>query len=483
MAHDVILALDQGSSSTRCVAYDGGLRELGSAARSLATSRPAAGFVEHDPEELLRGALETISEVERQLRGTVVALGIASQTESFVVWERETGRAVSPVVSWQDQRAGALCAEIAKRPGAARIQASTGLPLEATFSAPKLAWLFERDPLLHARAGSGELLFGDVASWLAWHLSAGEGHVTEPSNACRSLLLDLDRLRWDEGLLELFGVPESMLPEVRPSDDPAVSVRAGVAGFEAPIAALLGDQPAALYGHGCTSPGQSALTLGTGAFVWLNAGPTRPPAPPGVLATVAWSRRASGSTYALEAFSANAGNALDVLGGIGFRTAEGPIDWTRALPVVIPAPAGLGTPHWAGGDRISVLQATSTTTAEDLAAAAVAGVAHQIVDALEALGAEALARPPRVGGGLSAHEGLVQSVADLSGRTLEIAADPEATARGVAALAGDAVGTLDDDAGAPSVARRVEPRLDDIGRERERARWSEALAAHLGASV
>ncbi|HVI35911.1 MAG TPA: FGGY family carbohydrate kinase, partial [Gaiellales bacterium] len=312
MTAEAILALDQGSSSTRCVAYDRGMRVIGSATRPVTTSRPAPGMVEHDPADLLDGALAAVGEAATPLSGRIAALGIADQTESFVIWERETGRAVSPVVSWQDTRAADVCRTLSGQAGAAAVPDITGLALEPTFSAPKLRWLFDRDPALQRRAEAGELLFGDVACWLAWHLSGGALHVTEPSNACRTMLLGLDSLAWDERMLDLFGIPAQLLPTLRPSDAPGMETSAGVTGFEAPISAMLGDQPAALFGQGCMRPGMAALTLGTGAFLWLNAGPDRPEPPEGVLATVAWDRSDRGRAYALEAFCANAGNALGV---------------------------------------------------------------------------------------------------------------------------------------------------------------------------
>ena len=464
------------------MAYGAGLRMVGSASRKVSTRRPGPGMVEHDPDELLDGVLEAIAEVRRQLPGSVAALGIADQTESFLLWERDGGRASTPILSWQDQRAAGICDELAGRPQAASIAERTGLGLDPTFSAPKLAWLFGADPVLRRRAEAGELAFGDIACWLAWHLSGGAGHVTEPSNACRSLLVDLDSLEWDEGLLDLFGVPAAVLPEIRPSDGSALVTDGGPAGFAAPIAAMLGDQPAALYGQGCTEPGMAALTLGTGAFLWLNAGAERPRPPAGVLATAAWQRAGAGVTYALEAFCANAGNALGMLGDMGLAPAgssAAPPDWAGPHPIVVPAPSGLGTPRWHGEDRITVLDASSATTRGDLAAAWLAGVAHQIADALEAAGGTGVIR---VGGGLAAHDGLLQAVADLSGRSLEVAADLEATAQGIAALAAQSAGA-GGGAGAATIARRVEPRLDDRGRSRERARWAAALDVHVQAQA
>jgi glycerol kinase len=478
----VILAIDQGSSSTRCVAYNARLEPVATAVRPVATERPGPGMVEHEPEALCAGALAVVDEARRAAGGAVAGIGIANQTETFVVWERSSGVAVTPVISWQDQRAGELCRSLADHPGADRVAAVTGLALDPTFSAPKLAWLFERDPGLRARAASGELAFGDVACWLAWHLSAGAGHVSEPSNACRSLLLDVESMEWDNGLCELFGVPAALLPRVQDSDASALTTAGATLGFEAPVAAMLGDQPAALYGQGCTAPRMAALTLGTGAFVWLNAGPDRPEPPEGVLATVAWQTGREGRTYALEAFCANAGNALGVLRGTGLVAPDwrgAPPDWERPHPIVVPAPAGLGTPHWHDADRVTIVGATSATTAADLAAAWLAGVAHQIADALEAVAAARSADVLRVGGGLAADRALLQAVSDLSGLTLEVSADLEATARGIAALAAAASGLLDPDAVGHSVAHRVEPGLGTAGRERERARWLDALEVHV----
>jgi glycerol kinase len=477
----VIVALDQGSSSTRCVAYDPYLRPLGTASRAVETNRPGPGLVEHDPDALLAGVLEAVSDVVAQGHGEVAGIGIASQTESFVVWDRSTGQAATPVVSWQDQRANEWCRVLARRADAAFVRAKTGLGLDSAFSAPKLGWLLERDTTLRSRAEAGELLVGDIACWLAWHMSGGAEHVTEPSNACRSLLVDLATRRWDGQLLELFGVPEAVLPEIRPSDDIGLRASSAAIGFEAPLQAMLGDQPAALYGQRCTSEGLATLTIGTGAFVWLNVGSAPPEPPPGVLATVAWERRVSGPTYALEAYGANAGNVFRLYPDLGFPPVDTleALDWSWPHPVVVMAPAGLGTPHWHGADRITVLGATSHTTPADLAAAALAGVAHQIADALGALDHDRSADTLRLGGGLSAHTALLQAVADLSGRVLEVAAEPEMTARGVATLSAEAVGLLDGDAPTPAIARRIDPRLDDAGRARERARWQEALDVHV----
>ncbi len=482
----VTLAVDQGSSSTRCIAYDTRLEPVAAAVRPVATARPGPGMVEHDPEQLLAGARAVVKEAAQASGGGVAGIGIANQTETFVLWERASGTAVSPVISWQDQRAEELCSALAADPAAARVAAVTGLALDPTFSAPKLAWLFGRDPALLTRAQSGELAFGDVACWLAWHLSGGAGHVSEPSNACRSLLLDVESMEWDTGLLDLFGVPAAILPVVRDSDASGLRTSVQGMGFEAPIAAMLGDQPAALYGQGCTTPRMAALTLGTGAFVWLNAGSARPDPPAGVLATVAWQTAREGPTYALEAFCANAGNALGVLRGSGLVAADWASqapEWGRPHPVIVPAPAGLGTPHWHGADRVTVVGASSATTAADLAAAWLAGVAHQIADALEAQAASGGIDVLRVGGGLAADRVLLQAVADLSGLALEVARDLEATARGIAALAAAAVDALDPDAAGHAVAHRVEPRLESAGRERERARWRDALEAHVRAQA
>jgi glycerol kinase len=477
----VILAMDQGSSSTRCIAFDAGLKPLANAVSPVATLRPAAGMVEHDAEELLAGTLSALARTREAVASRqVAAIGIANQTETFVLWEAETGRAVTPVVSWQDQRAAELCRMLEAMPEAASVTALTGLALDPTFSAPKLAWLFECDPDLARRAATGELLFGDVACWLAWQLSDG-GHVSEPSNASRTLLVDLDRLAWDGGLMRLFGIPAALLPVIRPSDGSGLHTASRL-GFEAPIAAMLGDQPAALYGQGCTRPRMAALTLGTGAFLWLNVGSSRPQPPPGVLATAAWETLAGGRTYALEAFGANAGNALEILRGLGLLPEQGAVpvpDWSRPHPIVVAAPSGLGTPHWNPADRITMLGASSATGTPELAGAALAGIAHQIVDALDAQDAARTMDTVRVGGGLAADTALLQAVADLSGLELEVSAELEATARGIAAMAAEAIGLRSAGEDEHAVAQRVAPLLDAAGRERERLRWREAVAVHV----
>ena len=296
MPDTVILAIDQGSSSTRCTAFDEELRTLATSSRPVATLRPGPGMVEHDPAELLAGVLDALAETAAAVAGPVTAVGIANQTETFVLWDRSTGDPVTPVISWQDQRAAEVCARLAEAPGVERIAGATGLALDPTFSAPKLRWIFDREPALERRAAEGELLFGDVACWLAHRLSDGAGHATEPSNACRTLLFGLDTLDWDAGLLDLFGVPRQVLPAVRPSDASGLATAAEVARFEAPIAAMLGDQQAALYGQGCTRPRMAALTLGTGAFLWLNVGAAPAEPPDGVLSTAAWQSGGNGAT-------------------------------------------------------------------------------------------------------------------------------------------------------------------------------------------
>ena len=289
-----------------------------------------------------------------------------------MLWERGTGRAVTPVVSWQDQRAGELCAALGR---AARGGHDCGRRPASSSTRPfrRRSSPGSSPPTVALRSARrrGELLFGDVAGWLAWHLSGGAAHVTEPSNACRSLLVDLDDLALGRGLLDLFGVPAALLPEIRPSDDPGVHASGAVVGFEAPLAAMLGDQPAALYGQGCTSPRMAALTLGTGAFVWLNVGAGRPEPPPGVLATAAWERRGLRADVRARGLLRQRRQRTGHAPRIGLRGAAGDTPGARLVrphPVVVPAPAGLGTPHWHGADRVTVLGASSTTTAADLGA-------------------------------------------------------------------------------------------------------------------
>jgi len=471
---------------------DGELRPLAQASCPVASSFPAPGWVEHDPREILRSVVDSVGcALGRAGAGwpDIAGIGLAAQTETFVVWERATGTPVYPAISWRDAR-GADCRERLRAAGHEElIRRRTGLPLEAAFSAPKIGWVLDEVPGARAAAEAGRLLFGDVNCWLTWNLSGGASHVTEPSMAARTMLLDASALAWDTELLGLFGIPAPMLPAVAPTAGRLAVTDPDAAGGRAVVAASLGDQPAALFGQRCWTAGTAKLTLGTGAFLWCHAGAS-PPAevPPGVVASCAW-QLDSGTAYALEGFVPNAGSVVDWLRQLGALPAGRWPDIRAGAAAgggawCVPALFGLGTPRWGAGPRADIIGLTAASTGADIAEAALLGVVHQIADAVDAVrgGLAAPLELVRVDGGLGRNDSVLQAIADLAGIALERPAVTEATALGAGALAGlgtglwdlAALGRLPFDAG-----RRVTPALPEAARARARRAWEGVLSRSL----
>jgi glycerol kinase len=467
----LVLGLDQGTSSTRCVALDDALGELGASSAAVASSFPRAGLVEQDPEAIAETAERAIAGAlaAAGARSTdVAALGIANQTETFVVWERASGRAVHPAIVWQDRRTDAACGEL--REHAERVRERTGLELDATFPATKLRWLLDHV----GGADEGRLAYGDVASWLL-HRLAGT-HVCDAGNAGRSLLCPLGGLDWDDELLELFGVPRTLLPPIVDSD----RIDAVIGGI--PVRAAAGDQQASLFGLRCWEPGTAKVTLGTGAFVLAQAGETAPRPPAGILASCAWRREAT-TSYALEGFIPTAGAALDWFARLGTLPAGRDLDallseGARGDPGVICVPAlqGFGTPTWDAGARGAVLGLSLGTTRADLAQAFVDGILHQVADAVEAMGEAVTLDTVRVDGGLSRSDWIVRRLADLAGVRVQRTARSDSTALGAATLAGLAAGVWDGLEALPEVSLDLvaEPGLAPTERALERERWAAA---------
>ena len=484
----LVLGLDQGTSSTRCVALDAELAERGAAAVPVASSFPRPGFVEQDPEAIadsarraIAGALAAADASARD----VAALGIANQTETFVVWERATGRPVHPAIVWQDRRTDAACAELRARGHEQLVRERTGLELDATFPATKLRWLLEHVPGAREAAGEGRLAYGDVAAWLL-HRLAGV-HVTDAGNAGRSLLCPLGGTEWDAELLELFGIPPALLPLVVDTDAIDAVADLGDAG-RVPVRAAAGDQQASLFGLRCWSPGEAKVTLGTGAFVLAQAGDAPPRPPAGVLASCAW-RRASATSCALEGFVPTAGAALDWFARIGALPAGPELDallgaaaWDEHGAVCVPALQGSGTPAWDAGAQGAVLGLRLGTTRADLARAVVDGVLHQVADAVDAVGEAVALETLWADGGLSRSDRIVQRLADLTGVSVRRTARSDTTVLGAATLAGLAAGVWDGPEAIPEVPLDMvaEPGLAPAERARERERW--AAARELTAS-
>jgi glycerol kinase len=475
---EIVLGLDQGTSSTRCLALNRDLEELGAATAAVRASFPAPGLVEQDAGELLASSGAAISGALTAAgaeMADVVALGIANQTETFIVSERASGRAVHPAIVWQDRRTADRCAALTDAGHAPFVRARTGLELDATFPATKLAWLLDHVPGARAAAEAGELVYHDVGGWLVRDLSGVHG--CEIGNAGRTLLCPLGGQEWDEELLDLFEIPRALLPPIVASD--------AVAGLgDGAVASVLGDQQASLFGLGCRVPGTAKVTLGTGAFILAQAGATAPEPPPGVLASCAWRLRGE-TSFALEGFVPAAGAALDWFTGIGVLSPAGELD--RVLSAAgpedgavacVPALQGLGTPSWDPGTRAALIGLTRATTRADVARAVVDGVLHQVADALGAISAQMPLASVLLDGGMSRSDWIVRRLAEIAGVRVERAARPEATALGAAMMAGLAVGVWEGVAALPAVVADLvaEPSWPEAERSDRRARWSEAVA-------
>jgi glycerol kinase len=501
----IVLAVDQGSSSSRCLALDQALRPLGLASRPVTSAFPRPGWVEHDPAELLASVLGAVAGALGQAGASwadVAAIGLAAQTETFVVWERASGRPVYPAISWRDGRAAGRCDQLRRAGHEPGIRERTGLPLQPAFTAAKLSWLLGELPGARRLAAAGDLLFGDVNCWLTWNLSAGRAHVTEPSMAARTMLFSLSASAWDPELLELFGVPAAMLPSVTGTAGRLAVTDPGACGGRAVIGASAGDQQAALFGQRCWSTGMAKLTLGTGAFLWCHAG-AAPPAlvPDGVVSSCAWRLDGIpnlGAAYALEGFVPNAGGVtawlrrLGVLadgrwpvirdGAIGEAARRGAAAGTWCVPALF----GLGTPRWGAQARADLFGLTAASSDADVAEAALLGVAFQVADAIDAV-AQGISQPfrsIRLDGAMSRNDSLLRAIADLSGTVLERPAAGEVTALGAGALAGLGAGLWDLDAlgRLPFPAGDVvRPALPAQARAAARAAWQEVLSRSLAA--
>jgi glycerol kinase len=453
----VILAIDQGTTGTTCLVVDDELRVRGRGYVELEQHFPRPGWVEHDPEEIwatVTVAAEAAVADARVRPADLRGIGITNQRETTVLWERASGRALHPAIVWQDRRTAERCREL---PGE-RLRELTGLVPDPYFSATKLEWL-----LAHAGHNDG-LAFGTVDTWLVWKLTGGRVHVTDPTNASRTLLVSLASLDWDDELLELFGVPREVLPEIRSSSE--VVGEGELLGRTLPIAGIAGDQQAALFGQACFEPGQAKATYGTGNFVLAHTGTDCAPPPQGLVRTAA--ARVGPPAYALEGSIFVTGAAVQWLrDGLGLLSnAEESERLARAVPdsggvYFVPALTGLGSPHWDPQARGLIAGLTRGTRREHLVRAALEAIALQTADVVEAM-PERL-RSLRADGGATANAFLMQLQADLLGIPVEVAAERETTALGAVALAGlalDVWESTDELASAWRGGARYEPRED-----------------------
>jgi glycerol kinase len=486
----MLLAIDQGTTGTTCLVFDLEGELIGRAYREFTQHFPKPGWVEHDADEIWDVSHAVAGEAldDAGVRpGELEAVGITNQRETVVCWDPSTGEPLHRALVWQDRRTAARCDELREAGEERRVRETTGLVLDPYFSATKVEWLLRNVDGLAQRAEEGRAVFGTVDSWLIYKLT-GE-HATDPTNASRTLLYDIGNGRWDPGLLELFGVPERSLPEVRPSCGELGRTR-DFHGHEVPVAGVAGDQQAALFGQRCLEPGLGKNTYGTGSFVLLNQGTSVPPAPEGLLATVAW-QIGRQTTYALEAAIFVTGAAVQWLrDGLGIidvaadsEELAGSLDSNDGV-YFVPALTGLGSPHWDAYARGTIVGLTRGTGRAHLARAALEAMAYQAVDAIRAMeetGSEPLAEL-RADGAATVNRWLMQFQADVLGVPVVVPEVAETTAMGAALLAG--VGTtlltLDQVSRIGEERARFEPRMSDDERETLLDGWHRALERSRG---
>lgn len=481
-----VLALDQGTTGSAALVFDAEGSILGSADREIHQSYPRPGWVEHDPHEIYSTTVEVAAEALSKAGVSaheVAGIGITNQRETAVIWDRATGEPIYPAVVWQSRASAEICDRLKQDGLEPLFRARTGLVIDAYFSATKIRWLLDRVAGAQQRAEAGELLFGTIDSWLIWRLSRGRQHVTDVSNASRTLLFNIDTLDWDDDLLNVLHVPRAMLPSVHGSSE--VLAETDVFGATLPIAGVGGDQQAALFGHACFETGQAKNTYGTGCFLLVNSGTTPQRSEAGLLTTVGW-RIGAETTYALEGSSFITGAAVQWLrDGLGvIADAAETADLARSVPdnggvYFVPAFVGLGAPHWDMYARGLLIGLTRGTGRAHLARATLESIAYQSRDLADAM---ALAGQPihalKVDGGGTANPFLMQFQADILNVPVEVSAVQETTALGAAYLAGLGTGFWSSvlDLGARWRAERTyEPRMSDDRRATLHGDWLRAV--------
>ncbi len=496
MGRNHLLALDQGTTSSRALVFDRQGRIRGAAQQEFAQHFPRAGWVEHDPEDLWtstrRTALAAVAEAN--LAGSdLAAIGLTNQRETTLLWDRRTGRPLAPAIVWQDRRTAARCAALRRRGLEPEFRRRTGLVLDPYFSGTKLAWLLDQVPGARRRAGRGELAFGTVDTWLLWRLTGGRVHATDVSNASRTLLLNLATGQWDDELLRLLRIPREVLPDVRASSEVYGEVESIPALRGVPIAGVAGDQQAALFGQGCFRPGLAKNTYGTGCFLLLHTGRRPVRSRHQLLTTIAWQIGANGPLeYALEGSVFVGGAVVQWLrDGLGLITRSAEVEALAAqVPdaggvLLVPAFTGLGAPHWDPGARGLVIGLTRGTTAGHLARAALDSIAFQTADLLDAMQADAglRLRELRVDGGATVNNALMQFQSDLLRVPAVRPRITETTALGAAFLAGLAVGFWRDQAEIARLWRTdriFRPRANRVAMQGLRRDWHRAVARAKG---
>ena len=487
-----ILALDQGTTSSRAIIFDHAGSIIAVAQKEFPQIFPRPGWVEHDPGDIWSSQAGVAAEALTKANisaADVGAIGITNQRETTLVWDRSTGAPICNAIVWQDRRTAPMCDRLKARKLERVIRRKTGLVIDAYFSATKVQWILQNVKGARARAKVGKLAFGTVDSWLIWNLTGGKVHVTDASNASRTMLFDITKGEWDDELLKIFDVPRSMLPEVRSSSE--VYGQTTLLGAPIPIAGIAGDQQAALFGQACVKPGMVKNTYGTGCFMLMNTGTKRIASKHNLLTTVAW-RIGDRTEYALEGSIFIAGAVVQWLrDGLEFFRSSPEVEALAAsVPdtgdvFLVPAFAGLGAPHWDAAARGTIVGLTRGTQRAHLARAALEAIAFQTADLIEAMQRDA-GQPLtelRVDGGAARNDLLMQFQADLLGVPVLRPVNTETTAFGAAALAGLGAGLWQSEAelaGLWALDKRFEPVMSRAEAASRRDRWSQALAHSRG---
>jgi glycerol kinase len=489
MEKQYILSFDQGTTSCRAILFDRDARIVGVAQKEFTQHYPTPGWVEHDAMEIWgsqMGVAREVLETQGIKPSEVAAIGITNQRETTVVWDRHTGRPVHHAIVWQDRRTAPLCDELKARGLEPYIREATGLVADAYFSGTKIRWILDNVEGARERAERGDLLFGTMDTWLIWNLTRGERHITDVSNASRTLLYNIGSLEWDRRLLDELGVPAAMLPEVRPSSEVYGTTDAKTfGGARIPIAGIAGDQQAALFGQACFEKGMVKNTYGTGCFLLMNTGETPVPSRSGLLTTIAWGLDGK-VEYALEGAIFIAGAAVQWLrdelklidSAEDSEYYAGKVEDAGGV-YVVPAFAGLGAPYWDMYARGGIFGITRGTRKEHITRATLESLAYQTRDVIEAMQADSgiTLKALRVDGGAVVNNVMMQFQADMLGVNVERPTITESTALGAAYLAGIAVGmwTQQEVADKVKLERTFEPQMDVERRERNYKGWKKAV--------
>ena len=487
---DFVLAVDQGTTSSRAMIFDGAYRVQGVSQQEFPQIFPRSGWVEHDPEDIWRTVLATMrgALADAKLSASdIAAIGITNQRETTLIWDRKTGRAIHNAIVWQDRRTADVCEKLRREGAEPMVTARTGLLLDPYFSATKIQWMLDQVEGAHARAERGELAFGTVDTFLLWRLTGGKVHATDLTNASRTLLCDIEKGAWDDDLLKLFGVPRAMLPEIKQCRDDFGATDPALFGTAIPIRGIAGDQQAATMGQACFTPGMLKSTYGTGCFAVLNTGTKRITSTKRLLTTIAY-RLDGKSVYALEGSIFVAGAAIqwlrDGLHLIARADESGPLaaaaDPEQAV-YLVPAFTGLGAPWWDAHARGALFGLTRNTGPKEIARAALEAVCFQTLDLLDAMRADwqgASDTVLRVDGGMVASDWMLQRLADILDAPVDRPVVLETTALGAAWLAGSGAGVWPGEEGFAKSWRREKrfaPAMEAATRSRLVAGWRDAV--------